>query len=504
MLVQDFLLHSNMRSPEAEVLVTDSGRVSYGQLSLAAHTLAVSLLDRGLKPGERVAALTDVPFDYIVSYVGTLLAGGVFVGLNTQTSARTLGHLLNNCSASVVLTHTKFIRFFDNLANELPCLKSLVLAGGGRLDSFNCCDFVDLIETGKTHNITLPRRSDTDLAQIMYTSGTTGAPKGVMLTHRNLVSNTLSIVQYLGMSEVDRAMVVLPFFYSYGNSVLLSHLAVGGTLVVNQSLLYPNVVLEQMIAEKVTGFPGVPSTFALLLNRSSIQEYDFPSLRYVTQAGGAMSPALARKLASVLTEANIYVMYGQTEAAPRLSYLDPKDLYRKPGSIGKAIPGVVLKVLGTDGKKVEPGETGELVASGENIMAGYWEQPEATAEVLRDGWLWTGDLARIDEEGYLYLVGRKSEMIKSGAHRIAPKEIEEVLLEHIAVYEVAVVGVSDEILGETIKACIVLKPDTVCSERDLILHCRNILPAFKVPHLIQFCDELPKTESGKIKKGELK
>jgi acyl-CoA synthetase (AMP-forming)/AMP-acid ligase II len=372
------------------------------------------------------------------------------------------------------------------------------------LPGFTCRDFADLLAGDSGNRNTLPRSPATDLAQIVYTSGTTGDPKGVMLTHRNLVSNTHSTVQYLILTSQDSAMVVLPFFYSYGNSILLTHMAVGGKLVVNQSLLYPNVILDQMIAEQVTGFPGVPSTFALLLHRSGIRALSFPHLRYVTQAGGAMSPALARNLASVLTGASIYVMYGQTEAAPRLSYLDPSDLYRKPGSIGKAIPGVTLEVIAADGGAAMPGEVGELVATGENVMSGYWGKPAATAEVLRDGRLWTGDLATADDEGYLYLVGRKSEMLKSGAHRIAPKEIEEVLQEHDAVYEAAVVGVEDEILGEAIKACVVLKQGVVCPEKELLYHCRQILPVYKVPHVVEFRDELPKTESGKTKKSELK
>jgi len=217
-----------------------------------------------------------------------------------------------------------------------------------------------------------------------------------------------------------------------------------------------------------------------------------------------MSPALLRELADVLDGVPIYVMYGQTEASPRLSFLEPADLFRKPGSIGKAIPGVTLEVLSPDGSPVKPGETGELVATGENVMAGYWQQPEATAEVLRDGKLWTGDLAVADDEGFLYLVGRKTEMIKSGAHRITPKEIEDVLLEHRAVLESAVIGISDEILGELILACVVLKQSESCTAGELIRHCREILPSFKVPHRIEFCADFPRTDSGKIRKPVLK
>lgn len=504
MLIQEFLLQSSRMNPDGEALVAGPCRVTYAELEDAALSLAGSLLAGGLKPGERVAVLTDVPFDYIVSYFGTLLAGGVFVGLNTQTSSRTLRQLLCDCGASAALTHRKFIRYFDGIVDAVPTLGYVAVSGGGSIAGITCVDFAELLAGHACASGLLPAREPADLAQIIYTSGTTGNPKGVMLSHANLVANTLSTIQYLGLTGSDRAMVVLPFFYSYGNSVLLTHMAVGGTLIVNQSLLYPNVILEQIQAEQVTGFPGVPSTFALLLQRTAIRECSFPYLRYVTQAGGGMSPALARELAAALPRADIYVMYGQTEAAPRLAYLHPADLHRKPGSIGKAIPGVTLEVLTPAGAAVQPGETGELVAQGDNVMIGYWGQPETTAEVLRDGRLWTGDLVTVDEEGYLFIVGRQSDMIKSGAHRIAPKEIEDVLLEHAAVFEAAVIGVEDAILGESLKACIVLKEAAACQEKELLRHCHQILPPYKVPHSIEFYDHLPKTESGKIKKAELK
>lgn len=504
MLIQDFLLHSSRENPDAEALIAGTCRATYAKVTDAALSLAGSLSASGLRPGERVTVLTDVPFDYIVSYFGVLLAGGVFVGLNTQTSVRTLKQFLCDSETSIALTHRKFLRYFDEIADSVPTLRYVAVSGSGSMSKVPCLNFGEMLAGDSVNPALLPERDPSDLAQIIYTSGTTGKPKGVMLSHTNLVANTLSTVQYLGLTKNDRVMVVLPFFYSYGNSVLLTHIAVGGALIVNQSLLYPTIILDQMQAEKVTGFSGVPSTFALLLQRTAIRETSFPYLRYVTQAGGGMSPVLARELATVLPGVAIYIMYGQTEASPRLSCLAPEYLHRKPGSIGKAIPGVTLEVLAPTGETIQPGEIGEIVASGENVMLGYWKQPEATAEVLREGRLWTGDLATIDEEGYLYIVGRRSDMIKSGAHRIAPKEIEDVLLEHNAVSEAAVIGVEDDILGESIKACVVLKESAGCMEKELLRHCSRILPGYKVPHKIEFYDKLPKTESGKIKKTELK
>ncbi len=518
--VHDFLVRAAARFPDKVFVVYGERRATYGEVLTRSRAVAAWLASDGLGAGGRVGILLDDPHDYIAAYFGVLMAGGVVVALNTQTTPRTLSAVLNDCDVSCLFTHRKFWRFVRPALDTVPSLRAVAVAGGGGTPPGSRVPIVGLedvlegevqgsgfkvrdCEPG-TRNPEPAGGAAAPLAQIIYTSGTTGAPKGVMLTHANLVANTLSIVAYLGLTEKDRVMAVLPFFYSYGNSVLLTHTAVGGSLVVNQSFLYPNVILDQMSGESVTGFSGVPSTFAILLNRSSIRDYRFPHLRYVTQAGGAMSPKHAAEIKQVLPDADVFIMYGQTEASARLSYLPPGDLLRKAGSIGKAIPGVTLRVLCPDGQPAKVGEVGEIVATGPNVMAGYWGKPEETARVLKDGALWTGDLARVDDEGYLYIVSRKSDMIKSGAHRIAPKEIEEILLEHPAVHEAAVVGVPDEILGESIRACVVLQEGRECGKKELLRHCKRNLPAFKVPHTVVFLQELPKTASGKVKKGELK
>ncbi|MBI5445896.1 MAG: acyl--CoA ligase [Deltaproteobacteria bacterium] len=509
MLLHGLLLDAGDRHPDKEAIVTAHRRTTYAELRQRAEAVAAWLRNQGVAKGERVGILLDEPSDYVSCYFGVLMAGAVVVALNTQTSARTLRKLLNDCGASTLLTHEKFARYLDELAGEVPLLERVALGGSAQRDAPRAAwplraTLEEVFATRPQQGWVPAPSSPSELAQIIYTSGTTGEPKGVMLRHANLVANTRSIVEYLRLTEQDRGMAVLPFFYAYGNSVLLTHIAVRATLVVNQSFVYPNLILDQMVAEKVTGFSGVPSTYALLLHRSAIRNYRFPDLRYVTQAGGAMAPKWVVELKEVLPEPEIFIMYGQTEASARLSYLDPREVLRKAGSIGKAIPGVSLELLDPAGAPVPTGEVGEIVARGENVMAGYWDQPEATAEVLRPEGLWTGDLARKDEEGFFYIVSRKSELIKSGAHRISPKEIEEVILEHSAVHDVAVLGVPDEILGEAIKAFVVLKTPAAATPKELLQHCRRALPAFKVPQQVQFLDSLPKTDSGKTRKGALK
>lgn len=504
--LQELLVQAADLFPDKVAIIQGNRRYSYRELKIASIALARWLVSQNFSRQGRAAILSDDPFEYISSYFAILMAGGIAVGLNTQTNDRTLHEILNDCSAEVVFCQPKFRTYLDRVLPHISTSVRIVTSPIGAIPAIPGKEWSDrtaILEENVHSDSNLPEVSSADLAQIIYTSGTIGNPKGVMLTHSNLLANTSSIVSYLKLTANDSVMAVLPFFYSYGNSILLTHIAVGGTLVVNQNFLYPNVILDEMARERVTGFSGVTSTFAILLHRSALKNYYFPSLRYLTQAGAAMAPALVGRLGAAFPGVDIYIMYGQTEASARLSYLLPQDLSRKAGSIGKAIPGVTLQLLNKAGKPVSPGETGEIVAKGDNIMAGYWGKPAETAKVLRPEGLRTGDLARMDEEGYFYIVSRKTEMIKSGSHRIAPIEIEEVLLEHKAVCEVAVVGVADEILGETIKACVVLKDNDQVGEKDLIRHCRSSLAAFKVPHKIVFMEELPKTATGKIKKNAL-
>ncbi len=508
LLVSEYLQRSAAKFPDKTAIIKGGKRMTYSEMLFLAQARATWLYSRNQARGFRAAILTDDPFEYIAAYFAIQLAGGIVVGLNTQPCERSLKTILTDCSASFVFLAPKFKKYLMKIAVAIPSLRAIVVEGNrekgqnnGEVEWLNAGKIFRNAESVASYNP--PEVSPEDIAQIIYTSGTTGQPKGVMLRHRNLVANTEAIVEYLALSGNDRVMAVLPFFYSYGNSVLLTHFAVGGSLVVNQSFMYPNVILEEMVEHQVTGFSGVPSTYAILLNRSAVAKYDFPSLRYLTQAGAAMAPQLSTRLQKIFPGVKIFIMYGQTEAAARLSYLPPEDIEQKAGSIGKAIPGVILSLRNKNDEPVAVDETGEIVAEGENIMAGYWNRPRETAEALRGGKLWTGDLARADADGYLFMVSRKSDMIKSGSHRISPKEIEDVIHEYPVVHEVAVVGRADEILGEIIMACIVLKPGSKCLEKEIIRHCRKNLSAFKVPQQVVFMDELPKTATGKIKKTDL-
>jgi acyl-CoA synthetase (AMP-forming)/AMP-acid ligase II len=342
------------------------------------------------------------------------------------------------------------------------------------------------------------------LAAIIYTSGTTGRPKGVMLAHRNLVANVRSIVAYLELGPRDVVGMVLPFYYVYGNSVLHTHLAAGGTIAHAGSMVFPTAVLKEMARRGCTGFSGVPATFARLLSLSSFDGHDLSALRYVTQAGAAMTPQLVTRLRERLPSVRIFVMYGQTEASARLSYLPPERLDDKLGSAGVAIPGVTLKICDAAGRELPRGELGEVVAQGDNLMLGYYRDPEATERTLRPEGLRTGDIGRMDEEGFIFLEGRESELIKSGGHRISPYEIEDALMRTPGVREAAVCGVPDELLGEAIYAFLIPNDAAEVTKKAVLDACYTALPKFKMPAQVYLVDELPRGPTGKLQRMRLR
>lgn len=430
---------------------------------------------------------------YVISFFAILKAGAIVVPLNTQSVNRELAYLINDCSARLIITDSAHQPALKGLIDPVFILKtgdgSLYLSWQTKLEK-------------REPSPVLSSLSPEDMAMIIYTSGTTGRPKGVMLSHRNLYANASSIVDYLEIRHGDKMMVILPFYYSYGNSLLTTHILSGATLIVDNRFIFPNVILDTMEKEGATGFAGVPSHFAILLRKSALKKYTLSKLRYVTQAGGAMAPELIDEFTSIIPHAKFYVMYGQTEATARLTYLKPSLLRQKPCSIGKAIPGVKIIVRDENGHEVKPGEIGEITASGDNIMMGYWNSPEETKEVLKGGWLWTGDLAKVDDEGFISIVSRKKEIIKSGANRISPLEIENVVCQLTGVLECAAVGVADEILGEAIRLCVV-KNGVPLTDREVLSFCKKNLAAYKMPKEVVFLDSLPKTSTGKIKRSEL-
>jgi len=512
-MLPDILTIQAQTCPESIAVIQGQRRITYADLERNASRIASFLAQNGVQKGNRIGILSKNSSDYIAAYIGIQRARGIPVDINFQDSAHEIRTIINHCGISVLIVEHSYATIAAEAVRETPSVSMVIeieYKPGGSQAAKNrvpanvqYTTLGDVLRLGIAYGSHAPL-TGSDIASIVYTSGTTGRPKGVMLTHDNYLANARSIIEYLRLEKQDKIMVVLPFCYSYGKSLLTTHLMVGGTIVLENSFMYPNTVFDKMVEEEVTGFAGVPSTFAIMLNRSNMRSYQFPRLRYVTQAGGAMSPQHAKELSSALPTTKIYIMYGQTEATARLTYLKPEELLKRPGSIGKPIPGVEIEVIGEGGVPVGEGQEGEIVASGKNIMVGYWNDSEQTNKVLKEGKLYTGDIGRKDGDGYLYIVGRRSDMIKSGAHRISPKEIEEVILEMVDVHEVSVVGIQDEILGESIRAVIVLKEGHQADEKKVQRHCQTKLASFKIPKEVVFTSELPKTSSGKVRKFVLK
>jgi acyl-CoA synthetase (AMP-forming)/AMP-acid ligase II len=323
-----------------------------------------------------------------------------------------------------------------------------------------------------------------------------------MLSHKNLIANTSSILSCLNLNQEDRMLVVLPFYYCYGLSLLHTHLRLGGSIVLNNSFIFLGRIIRDLIDYQCTGFAGVPSHFQILLRKSdSFKKTAFPALRYVTQAGGGLATTFIDEFRESFPEVKFYVMYGQTEATARLSYLPPEMYEKKKGSIGKGIPGVELRVVNEQGENVKPGETGEIIANGENIMIGYYPDTNYDQSILADNWLFTSDLGTIDDDGFIYLTARKKEIIKVGGKRISPKEIESVIVAVPGVIDCVIEGIFDDLIGESIKATVVINnlenQDQII---ELIKHqCFNHLAIHKLPKFFEFSTHFSISSTGKKK-----
>ena len=501
--VWSYLERARRRFPGREAAVQAGERWRYDLLYRRALGLAGELRERGIQAGDRIMLLWENSPEFIRIYFAVQRIGGLLVAVNPVNEASYVNQILADCRPKALIAQGKYLRRYAARLDAQGLPEHCFIEGD--------CDLpgsprIALLADWEAERLDLPLPTESDDALILYTSGTTGRPKGVTLTQRNLIANTDAIIKYLSLDENERVLVVLPFYYSYGHSLLLSHVAAGACLVIDNRFAYPNAVLDTLAQERVTGFPGVASTFSFLMNRSTLAERRFPDLRYFSTAGGALPPAQLKRLRELLPGVKPIIMYGQTEGTARLSYLPPEDIDRKPGSIGRGIPGVRLEVLDEKGRRVSPGVTGEIVASGDNIMRGYWNDPEETARVIDEaGRLWTGDLARVDEDGYLTIVGRSKDIIKSGAYRINPKEIEDLMAEIPGVAAAAVIGIDDEMLGERMLACVVVAPGASVEERTVREFFQARLPHWKQPQEIRFCaEDFPRTASGKIQKHRLR
>jgi amino acid adenylation domain-containing protein len=503
--LHDLLIHSAKRMPDKIALVCGKRQVTYGELETKSNALANELTKRGIVRGDRVIVFADNTVETVISFWAVLKANAIVSLINPLTKEDKLAWLLNDCRARALITDGHLGRIWIPAAKRSSHLIATICSGTLPVDS-GAIAFESCLSDGKPP---AKKSLDIDLAAIIYTSGSTGDPKGVMLTHRNMLTASSSISTYLGVREDEVILGLLPLAFDYGLYQMIMAFQNGARLVLERSFTYPAEVLKQVVAEKVTGFPGVPTIFALLAQLKNLNDYDFSNIRYVTNTAAALGEKQIGQLQQIFKGARIFSMYGLTECK-RCTYLPPEDIDRKPGSVGIAIPNTELWIVDEDDQKVGPDVVGQLVIRGATVMKGYWEKPEATAKRLKPGpipgeqVLYTGDYCKLDEDGYLYFVGRMDDIIKSRGEKVAPKEVETAIANIAGVREVAVIGTPDDILGHAVKAFVVLEDGAALDEKEVQKACQARLESFMVPKYVVFVPELPKTTTGKIKKTDLR
>jgi acyl-CoA synthetase (AMP-forming)/AMP-acid ligase II len=462
--------------------------VSYEKLYTDSLKVA-SRLNESCGENTNILILCENSVFFITAYLAIMKSGNVCVPLNPAIEPENLQKVITKTGSDLAFVSKRYSARFDNF-------------------SFKILDDESINSWTGDDKAVIPEPADSGfdgnrLAEIIFTSGSTGEQKGVMITHRNIIANSNSIIEYLGLTERDTIEIVMPFYYCYGLSLLHTHMRVGGSVVLNNSFIFIGSVISDLNKYNCTGFAGVPSHFQILLRKTKdFKETKFHSLKYVTQAGGKLHTVFIQEFIDSFPDIKFHVMYGQTEATARLSYLPPSDLKQKLGSIGKGIPGVILKVVNEHGVEVQPDETGEIIAKGENIMPGYFRDPEATKTALHDGWLHTGDMATVDNDGYIYIRSRKKEIIKVRGIRISPKEIEEVIVTYPGVIDCTIEAETDEITGESVKATVFINEAEQgnFSEESIKQHCAQKLSSWKIPQKVVFETKLTFNTAGKKSK----
>jgi amino acid adenylation domain-containing protein len=510
-LLGDYLTHTAKRLADKVALVCRHRRVTFGELEASSNALAHALVARGVGRGDRVIIFADNTVESVVSFWAVLKSGGVVSVVNPLTKADKLSYLLNDCRAKALITDVHLKRVFTEALANGQHVRAVVVCGkfdASTGDVRDAISFEEALGEGSA-DAPPPRQGiDIDLAAIIYTSGSTGEPKGVMLTHRNMLTAATSVSSYLGYAEDDVVLSALPLSFDYGLYQMLMCVRQGARLVLERTFTYPNEVLKLVAQEQCTVFPLVPTMAAILAEMSNLSAFDFSTIRTVTNTAAALTEKHIAAIKRIFSGARIFSMYGLTECK-RCTYLPPEDIDRKSGSVGIAIPNTEVWVVDEQGERVPPGTVGELVVRGATVMRGYWEKPEATAKRLKSGplpgevVLYTGDYCRQDNEGYVYFIGRKDDIIKSRGEKVSPKEVETQLSLIPGVKECAVIGVPDEILGHAVKAFVVLEKGASLTDKEIQGEAQLRMENFMVPKYVVIVPELPKTTTGKIKKTDL-
>lgn len=505
MAVDHFLRNSADLYPEKAAIYYEDEMITFSRLNREVDSLAGGMLELDLAFQGKVGVILGNSPDFIRAYFAIVRAGGIVVPINPLLKGEEIIYILNDAGVSHLITFPAFLPLIGSISPMVPSLKTVLITGNtGVKDNLpktaEAVSFTQLLDRPGTP-VCLDIK-ESDLAACLFTSGTSGKPKGALLSHSNLMFDSAASTKRTTMTGEDENLCVLPLFHSFAQlASMIAPISLGGSITISPQFL-PAEVLKLIARRRISFLCAVPSMYTALLSfLAKTEDADISSLRICISGGSPLpleiSNAYKEKYGIVILEGN-----GPTETSP-VAYVNPPSA-NKPGSVGPPLDGVTVKIVDDNNRSLPPGEIGEICIKGPNVMQGYLNQPEATAETLIDGWLHTGDLGKVDEDGYVYIVDRKKDMIIVGGLNVYPREIEECLYRHPIVLEAAVIGVSDQDRGEVPKAYISLKPGTEADPKEFILYCRKHLANYKCPRQVVLIDTLPKNSTGKIDKKQIK
>ena len=518
MLIHQFLENAALKTPYKIALKCGEYQLTFQDIDEAASKFAASLRQLNLQPQDRIVIFLENSPEAVIALFGALKAATIFIILNPAMKSKKLGYILKDSSAKLLVADTKIGAVVQQaISNTLELEYIVWLETQDRYDAEKRWQTKDkdvqrlswssMLETSAMH-ASNPCCIDIDLSAIIYTSGSTGNPKGVMSTHRNMVFAAQCIIQYIENTADDVIFSTLPLSFDYGLYQLIMAVIFGGTIVLEKNFVCPYQKMSKLVESRATGFPIVPMMLSLIFESCDISTFNLNSLRYVTNTAAHLPESYIKKLLGYFPHIKIFSMYGLTECK-RVSYLPPEDIHHKPGSVGIPIPGTDVFIVDKNGQHLPAGKEGELIVRGSHVMQGYWNNNEETEKVFRPGrykgetLLYTGDLFKQDEDGYLYYVARKDDLIKTKGERISPKEVEACLYEMEEIAAAAIVGIPDRILGQALKAFVALKSDHDVTKQQIRRHCQQHLEPFMVPKYIEIRKYLPQNSNGKVDKNVL-
>ena len=500
MTIPYLLKRGAFKHPDREAIVSEAGRWSYAQWEANANKRARALARRGIKKGDHVATIFLNGNEVLETYLALMKLGAVIVPLNVRFSAKELHYIVDHSDASALILSHEFQSTMREIKEDLPKIRQYFMSGG---EASRDMVALEEIYQGESEQDPSVEIEEEDIAAILYTAGTTGRPKGVLLSHKNCVWGAVNIACNVDLESEYRVLMVFPLYHAAAFMILVSNLFVGCTNVTMRSF-DPKRVMELIGEEKINRMTFPPTVWNFILQLPELDQYDTQTVRALSSGAESMPLETKKKLLALFPNAGLGETYGMTETSATITTLNPKEVLRKMASVGKPFVNVEIRLVDEHDQDVAVGQVGEILARGPSITAGYYKDPEATSQTLKAGWLQTGDLGRLDEEGFLYIVDRQKDMIITGGENIYPREIEEVLYAHPKILEAAVIGLPDPTWGERIHAVVARKEGESLAEQEVIDYCKAHIASFKKPKSVEFVDRLPRSPAGKVLKRILK